>query len=152
MGDGVRSIKMGYDNYAPTEDDETNILSNKLKGTYVNLAKGDTDYPTDKFYIFSGNPATGEVGFYRSTGSLAAYKAWLEVGSSSVLTFKLVFDGNGAVTGIETVSGDTDGNAFSWDNPASWTCAAIYDLQGRRISQLQKGNIYIVNGQKMYYK
>lgn len=151
VGNGVGNIKMTYDGYSPTAADLTNVADNALAGTYEDIATS-TLTGTYNIYTFSGK--NNEPGFYRYSGAtLSAYKAYLPLSGSAVRTFIIVFDDEGAVTGIETLwgEGEEDGR-FSWDDSSTWGNAMIYDLQGRRITQPQKGGIYIVNGRKVYFK
>ncbi len=100
-----------------------------LVANYFSTTLSDTQLALGK----SGD----EVGFYQYTDALGANKAYLDVTGSSARAFAIVFDDE--VTGINAV------------NAGIASGAAVYDLQGRRVSNAQKG-IYIVNGKKVLVK
>ena len=78
----------------------------------------------------------GVVGFYPYTDALGANKAYLEATGSESRAFVINFDD---VTGISSVEA------------AKANGQAIYDLQGRRVQNAQKG-IYIIGGRKVLVK
>lgn len=81
----------------------------------------------------------GHVAFYHvsSTGNvLPMNRAYLHFSGSSVVKM----DFNHTTTGIEALS------------PATQQDGPIYDLSGRRVSQMSKGGIYIRNGKKVLVK
>ena len=126
--DSETSVTAGvsYDEFAPFSG------SNALEGTYVTIST-----------LADNQLALGvvdsKVGFYKYTYALGANKAYLNVpASSSARAFVLSFD-EGEVTGINAV------------NAAAQNGAAVYDLQGRRVSNATKG-VYIVNGKKVLVK
>ena len=55
---------------------------------------------------------------------------------------KIMVIGDGETTGIETI----DNGQLTIDN------SQFYDLQGRKVTNIQKGQIYIVNGKKYMAK
>ena len=139
-------MSLRFEGYNLTNDDNTNISENALKGTYVNLALGDSNYPTN-FYVFSGE--NNMPGFYRYSGTLGAYKAYLvpPPGSSKEISgFTIVFDENGEVTGIDPIYDLTNDN-LTIDN----SDGPLFNLQGQRVNTPKRG-IYIVNGKKVVVK
>lgn len=80
---------------------------------------------------------TGSVGFFRSTnGTLKANRAYLKVDNETIQSLAMNF--GGTTTGItNVVKNDVTPNA------------PIYDLSGRRVFNMVKGNIYIQNGKKI---
>ena len=78
------------------------------------------------------------IGFYKYTGTtLPKGKAiWMKEDGSAE-TVKFSFDD--IISAIEALHGNT-------------TNAAIYDLQGHRLDKVQKGQINVINGQKIMFK
>ena len=93
-------------------------------------------------YILA-NPNGGEgIGFYRATpgSTLKQGKAFFRIlNSNTPLSFVLRFGGN--TTDIDEVTTGTPS-----DNEL------IYDIYGRRVTEVKKGNIYIKNGKKFFVK
>jgi hypothetical protein len=58
--------------------------------------------------------------------------------AAAAKSIRIVVRNEGAVSGIENVNDVTGKNM-------------VYDLQGRRVEQLQQGNIYIIDGKKCVY-
>lgn len=79
---------------------------------------------------------TGSVGFFRSTnGTLKANRAYLKVDNETIQSLAMNF--GGTTTGItNVVKNDVAPNA------------PIYDLSGRRVFNMVKGNIYLQQGRK----
>ena len=109
-----------------------------LQGTYVDLNVSDIN---DKAY-FLGKVGS-DVGFYHWEGTtLGANKAYLPAsGGSGSNGFKLIFAEDDDVTAVAPVNGQS-----SMVNGQSY-----YDLQGRKVKNPQKGNIYILNGKKVLF-
>lgn len=80
---------------------------------------------------------TGSVGFFRSTnGTLKANRAYLKVDNETIQSLAMNF--GGTTTGItNAIKNEVNPNA------------PIYDLSGRRVFNMVKGNIYIQNGKKI---
>ena len=103
--------------------------TNSLQGTQV-------DIPTSSIEgtVYTLANDKGEFGFFKYTGeTLKGGKAFLVMPGGSQA--RIYIAGLGDATGIESVKAE-DGQG------------TYYDLQGRRVSQTQKG-IYIVNGKKV---
>ncbi|WP_151908886.1 GLUG motif-containing protein [Pseudoprevotella muciniphila] len=142
----------------------TDITDPVFKGVTVNAAQPaevtaqSAGYGAVTFkgtYMFPWVSAYDKTQLFLTTGDklvypteerrLMPFRAWFVVDGSianNVRGFSLDFDnGNQSVTGIngaEPLKGDTKQSA-------------IYDLQGRRVAQPQKGGIYIINGKKVVY-
>ena len=80
---------------------------------------------------------TGSVGLFRSTNAtLKANRAYLKVDNETIQSLAMNF--GGTTTGITNViKNEVNPNA------------PIYDLSGRRVFNMVKGNIYIQNGKKI---
>ena len=80
---------------------------------------------------------TGSLGFFRSTNAtLKANRAYLKVDNETIQSLAMNF--GGTTTGItNAIKNDVNPNA------------PIYDLSGRRVFNMVKGNIYIQNGKKI---
>ena len=142
----------------------TDITDPVFKGVTVNAAQPaevtaqSAGYGAVTFkgtYMFPWVSAYDKTQLFLTTGDklvypteerrLLPFRAWFVVDESianNVRGFSLDFDnGNQSVTGIngaEPLKGDTKQSA-------------IYDLQGRRVAQPQKGGVYIINGKKVVY-
>ena len=95
---------------------------------------------TTKAYILAQNSESQVVfALLNDTErTIAAFKAYyISTASGDAPAFLLLDDGT--VTGIDTV------------NAAAQNGAAVYDLQGRRVSKATKG-VYIINGKKVLVK
>lgn len=75
-----------------------------------------------------------------SMRSIKAFKAYLTVGSNAAPRLSLNFGDDNVTTGINTI---TNGEQKA---------DIIYDLSGRRVMNVQRAGIYIVNGQKRLIK
>ena len=114
--------------YLSTEEDGWgNFSANDLKGTTEEKATDGT--------VYTLAAEGGNLGFYRYTGeTLAARKAYLVIEGGSGARY-IGFAGSEA-TAITDVAAES-----AAEN-------TVYDLQGRRVSEPQKG-LYIVNGKKI---
>lgn len=95
-------------------------------------------------YIFTKNK--DNVAFFgllssdTSKRKIEAFKAYLTVGSNAAPRLSLNFGDDNVTTGINTI---TNGEQKA---------DIIYDLSGRRVMNIQRAGIYIVNGQKRLIK
>lgn len=108
-------------------------------GTTHTLEAGD--YVLGNRVYIDGEYFTKGAAFYQGTiGTvLSKNKAYIQLGSNSnVKAFGLDFGGR--PTGIDAIATDGD------------TSLPVYDISGRRVSQLQKGGIYIRGGKKFIVK
>lgn len=111
-----------------------------FSNVYTQLSKDETELGDAPEWI-----TTTQMGFYRAVGSkVSAHKAWLEVPTSGgsarqYYLFKFFDDGETptAIDGIETKAVNDD---------------AWYSLQGVRVTNPVKGNLYIHNGKKVVIK
>lgn len=112
--------------------DAAEAIDNDLKGTTEEL----TDLTG--VYSFGRANGTGKVGFFRSTKStLVANRAYIKLDNSASQSIAMNFDGN-IVSSIESVN----------TNSATMSNAPVFDLTGRRVMKMVKGNLYIQNGRK----
>lgn len=108
--------------------------------TIDNDLKGTTEELTDLTGVYSFGRAngTGNVGFFRSTKStLVANRAYIQLDNSASQSIAMNFDGN-IVSSIESVN----------TNNTTMNNAPVFDLTGRRVMKMVKGNLYIQNGRK----
>ncbi len=111
--------------------DAAEAIDNDLQGTTEEL----TDLTG--VYSFGRANGTGYVGFFRSTKStLVANRAFVKIDNSASQSIAMNF--NGTVSSIESVN----------TNNATMSNAPVYDLTGRRVMKMVKGNLYIQNGKK----
>lgn len=107
--------------------------------TIDNDLQGNTQELTDLTGVYSFGRANGDgkVGFFRSTNStLVANRAFVKIDNSASQSIAMNF--NGTVSSIESVN----------TNNATMSNAPVYDLTGRRVMKMVKGNLYIQNGKK----
>lgn len=107
--------------------------------TIDNDLKGTTEVLTDLTGVYSFGRAngTGNVGFFRSINpTLKANRAFVKIDNSASQSIAMNF--NGTVSSIESVN----------TNNATMSNAPVYDLTGRRVMKMVKGNLYIQNGKK----
>lgn len=85
-------------------------------------------------YILKGD-GQGGVAFYKATGTLGKNKAYLNLdGAELSAGVRITIDGTTAIEDVVEVQGAED---------------VVYDLYGRRVSEMLPGNIYIVGGKKV---
>ena len=107
--------------------------------TIDNDLQGTTEELTDLTGVYSFGRAngTGNVGFFRSINpTLRANRAFVKIDNSASQSIAMNF--NGTVSSIESVN----------TNNTTMNNAPVYDLTGRRVMKMVKGNLYIQNGQK----
>jgi hypothetical protein len=132
-----------YSNGEATTHSNNKLYGSLEPNTTTNVGGVTTGY---KFYKMSRN-ADGDaysVGFYWGADEGAAFtmktagKCWLALPDNS--------DIRGFAFGEDVVSGVEGFDAY-----LSTDSNKYYDLQGRRVLQPQKGQLYIVNGKKVLY-
>ena len=115
-----------------SEEPTNNILVGVTEQTTVNSG-----------YILAYKNGDSEAKFYKIKSSgltIPAYRSYIP-GSSPVPGLEMIFGGigEGEVTGIDEITTGVNGI----------NDGAIYDLQGRRVTNATKGGIYIINGKKV---
>ena len=119
----------------------TLAASGETLGSILTSTGGGVSVPAEtKAYILALN-GENQVVFALLNDSerdIVAFKAYYISTAAGAAPAFLLFE-DGTVTGINAV------------NAAAQNGAAVYDLQGRRVSNAQKG-VYIVNGQKVLVK
>lgn len=123
-----------------TTDNEVEFRVIDAAETIDNDLQGTTEKLTDLTGVYSFGRAnrTGKVGFFRSTNpTLKANRAYIKLDNSASQSIAMNFDGN-IVSNIESVN----------TNNATTNNAPVFDLTGRRVMKMVKGNLYIQNGRK----
>lgn len=111
---------------------------NKLQATSGAAVTVD---PATNAYIFTAKDNIAFFGLLSSSNrSIKAFKAYLTVESNAAPRLSLNFGDDNVTTGINTI---TNGEQKA---------DIIYDLSGRRVMNVQRAGIYIVNGQKRLIK
>ncbi len=129
--------------FTPCNDNTaTAPTDNVILGTYRKvLFDSDAERTRDNTYIFGRGGTSGLAGFYQPSGSVTKLNAnrcyIIPAAGGSTMGFALFFD-DSPVTGIGAAGLVPNGVQMP-----------IYDLQGRRVAQPQKGGVYIVNGKKV---
>ena len=121
---------------------DENVVLNVIDAaeTIDNDLQGTTEELTDLTGVYSFGRANGYgyVGFFRSTiPTLKANRAYIQLDSSANQSIAMNFDGS-IVSSIESVN----------TNNATMNNTPVYDLTGRRVMKMVKGNLYIQNGKK----
>lgn len=97
--------------------------------------------PATNAYIFTAKDNIAFFGLLSSSNrSIKAFKAYLTVESNAAPRLSLNFGDDNVTTGINTI---TNGEQKA---------DIIYDLSGRRVTNVQRAGVYIVNGQKRLIK
>ncbi len=136
---GVILIGEAGDNsvtFYPAEDEEEADLS---ANTFSHSAAGSVVMESNDYILANGGQG---IGFYQATPSstLKQGKAFFRLSAGEPpLSLVLRFGGN--TTDIDAVTTGTPS-----DNEL------IYDIYGRRVTEVKKGNIYIKNGKKFFVK
>lgn len=136
---------------------ETDALTIPLRATYYNkvnytgasILKGvweNTD-AQDGWYIMQKQ--NGEVAFWQVDTSVAqpyvpAWRCHLELPAAMQTNSRLKLGYDSETTGIDTANAETLEPLLR--------NGAVYDLEGRKVKNLQKGQIYIKNGRKFIVK
>lgn len=120
---------------------DENVVLNVIDAaeTIDNDLQGTTEVLTDLTGVYSFGRAngTGHVGFFRSINpTLKANRAFVKIDNSASQSIAMNF--NGTVSSIESVN----------TNNTTMSNTPVYDLTGRRVMKMVKGNLYIQNGKK----
>ena len=133
MGEvGVNSVM-----FIPADGEEANLEANKFE----NSANSSVEMESNDYIL--ANPKGGQgIGFYKaSEGSkLKQYKAFFRLPANQAAN-SLILRFGGNTTDIDCTLTD----ALSTDD-------VIYDIYGRRVTEVKKGGIYIKNGKKFFVK
>lgn len=116
------------------------LTDNQLQATSGAAVTVD---PATNAYIFTAKDNVAFFGLLSNNPnmrSIKAFKAYLTVGSNAAPRLSLNFGDDNVTTGINTI---TNGEQKA---------DIIYDLSGRRIMNVQRAGVYIVNGQKRLIK
>ncbi|MBO7294379.1 MAG: discoidin domain-containing protein, partial [Bacteroidaceae bacterium] len=128
---GVNSVML----LPATDETQADLSENK----FSNSAPGSVEMEDDDYILAMGDQGSG---FYHATpgSTLKQGKAFFRIlDPSAPLSFVLRFGGN--ITDIDAITtGTTSDNEL------------IYDIYGRRVTEVKKGNIYIKNGKKFFVK
>ena len=139
-----------YTTETPEVDVEGNIFVGNVIANLVKCEEGRRYYQLfnggkgEAFYwIFDEYDENGDVhtGEHRGYIKCEANKAYLSIGAeanvSSSSSYSFRFDGTTGVEDVKTESGEVK---------------AIYDLQGRKLTEVTKSGFYIVDGEKVLVK
>ena len=122
----------GWDDYPGDE-----VLWDAFKAKPENIGK--TPYVLGNKTTTDGSTYTNKsIGFYEYRGDTYPKGKAIYMKDSTTPAKSLKLDFSGIVTAIEALHGNT-------------TSAEIYDLQGRRLDKVQKGQINVINGQKVMF-
>jgi len=131
-------MRMVTNGSTDTEAYENNIL----KGVAIDTPVSELCTDGCGFvYVLSCNADYKDVGFYKygASKTLGANKAYIQGsalgGASSVKAFTLPVD-----TGINSILEDEDGESV------------IFDIEGRKVNDVRKNNIYIIDNKKTIAK
>ena len=127
-------------NFAITGEEVAAIEGNIFKGT-VNKQKITKE--NGSYYVLG--IVDGKVGMYNAVNGAdattfinAGHKAYMYLeGAASSAGYRFDFDGTTGITEVETENAND---------------AVIYDLTGRRVQDMNRAGIYIVNGKKVLVK
>lgn len=128
-------------NWGISTEASTPLGNNLFLGTFEDIANSSSGQGTNSsIYVLGGKNSV--VGFYPYSGeNIPAFKAYYDAGmESGIQAFTFLYDDE--ETAIEHLMQDVDCD----DN------AVIYDLMGRRVTQMNKGGIYLMNGKKILVK
>lgn len=133
----------GYIVYAESDDylfAATNETATAGSGSCLIGYEEDTDQDGVSTYYSLANGSTG-IGFYKykAGNKLKAGKAYLALAAGAKLD-GILFDEGGGTTAINNVTMDENGQYI------------IYDLNGRRVTKMEKGQIYVIGNKKYLIK
>ena len=139
MGQGVVLKNLTEGNLSMTKvgnESSGDYSDNNLVGTSTTISNPDPG----NVYVLNYKNTKG-LAFYKlkSTGTIAANKAYLLVPSGSSVSAQEFFAFDATVTGVDNI------NAQDSEEEK------VYDLQGRRVAKPANG-LYIVNGKKVIMK
>ncbi|MCD8287198.1 MAG: hypothetical protein LUD50_08250, partial [Clostridia bacterium] len=124
--------------------------------TYAYDENGDKTVDGYVFYILNFslviNGVYGNIGFYWAATdgkpfAIEAKKAWLAIPGRSASSeyFGIAYGEDSLTSGIRSIDTNAYGQSAVNDD-------RIYNLSGQRVSNMSRGNIYIVNGKKVVCK
>lgn len=130
----VATSNWNINTVSPAGISETNLFKGVFEQT-TNPGSGKGNQSL--IFVLGG---TKGVGFYHySAENIPAFKAYYESPAQQAKQFTFIFDDT---TAIDEITNDVDKAANT----------IIYDLMGRRVSAIQKGRMYIINGKKLLVK
>ncbi|MDE6206600.1 MAG: hypothetical protein K2M55_02210 [Muribaculaceae bacterium] len=128
----------------PSMNDYPEITDNLLKGSYQLNSKTVNKTTFNKSSMRVLNSLNVNIGFYamEEGTELTANRAWLDVSTLSV----------NQVARLRMCTEDEFETAGISMDYVPETTTGIYDLYGRKVETMLPGNLYIVNGKKVYYR
>ena len=131
----VGNVDVKARDFVPATTETVAVINNK----FSNSAAASVVMENNDYILANGNEG---IGIYKAQAGtrLKQGKAFLSMGSTSnAPSFIMNFGGN--ATGVEITL--TDGATGE---------QVVYDLYGRRVTEVTKGRPYIVNGKKVFIK
>lgn len=131
----VGNVDVKASDFVPATTETVAVIDNK----FSNSAAASVVMENNDYILANGNEG---IGIYKAQAGtrLKQGKAFLRMGSTSnAPSFIMNFGGN--ATGVEITL--TDGATGE---------QVVYDLYGRRVTEVTKGRLYIVNGKKVFIK
>ena len=131
----VGNVDVKASDFVPATTETVAVIDNK----FSNSAAASVVMENNDYILANGNEG---IGIYKAKAgtTLKQGKAFLRMGSTSnAPSFIMNFGGN--ATGVEITL--TDGATGE---------QVVYDLYGRRVTEVTKGRLYIVNGKKVFIK
>ena len=122
------------------EPDEDVFAENCLVGTYGRTGEDGAYEFGEGCYVLAKKGATGQFAFCNAVGvKVSGYgnRAYLDLSGTGASMSNDIRISIGGTTGIEEAVEEC-------------TECIIYDLTGRRVTEMKPGSIYIVNGKKVY--
>lgn len=114
--------------------------NNVLQGQTISFANPNNN-SSDPGNVYLTLGRTNGIGFYRYTGSqIGGFKAYLKLPKSSSNNARISFDFTELETSANEIPVET-----------TYIEGSVYDITGRKVSKLIKGNLYINNGKKFIY-
>ena len=131
----VGNVDVKASDFVPATTETVAVIDNK----FSNSASSSVLMENNDYILANGSQG---IGIYKAQAgtTLKQGKAFLRMGSTSnAPSFIMNFGGN--ATGVEITL--TDGATGE---------QVVYDLYGRRVTEVTKGRLYIVNGKKVFIK